>query len=78
MIMLRKNIRLRESSFNKTYFIVQIVKSLANNRPESRSEDLNYHESIRKDKVEPRVIDVDKATFCPRVSACTGRSAPYL
>ena len=60
-----------ESSFNKTYFDVKIFDPLAKNCPASSSEAYKYHESTKKNKNEQGINDVDKATFCPFVFACT-------
>ena len=65
-----------ESRFNKTYFDVKIFNPLAKICPESSSEAYKYHESIKKNKWEQRVTEVEKATFCPLVFACTGGAGP--
>ena len=44
--------------------------------PESSSEACRYHESIKKNKYEQRITEVDKATFCPLVFACTSGAGP--
>ena len=67
-----KATRLWESRFNKTYFDVKIFNPLAKSCPESSSEAYKYHESIIKNKYEQRITEVEKATFCPLVFACTG------
>ena len=66
-----KAYRLWESIFSKTYFDVKIFKSLAKICPESSNEDYKYHEYIKKNKHEQRITEVEKATFCPIVFACT-------
>ena len=65
-----------ESRFNKTYFDVKIFNPLAKSCPESSSEAYKYHESIKKNKYEQRITEVEKATFCPLVFACTGGAGP--
>ena len=37
---------------------------------------IDFPESIKKNKYEQRVIDVEKATFCPTVFACNGGAGP--
>ena len=54
-----------ESRFNKTYLDVKIFIPLAKSCPESSSEAYKYHESIKKNKYEQRLTEVEKGTFCP-------------
>ena len=60
----------------QTYFDVKIFNPLAKSCPESSSEAYKYHESIKKSKYEQRITEVEKATFCPLVFACTGGAGP--
>ena len=65
-----------ESRFNKTYFDVKIFKPLAKSCPESSSEAYTYHESIKRNKYEQRITEVEIATSCPLVFACTSGAGP--
>ena len=64
-----------ESRF-KTYFDVKIFYPMAKRCPESSSEAYNYHESIKNNKCEQKITEVEKVTFCPRVFAFTGGAGP--
>ena len=43
---------------------------------ESSTEAYFYHESIKKNKYEQRITEVEKERFCPRVFACSGGAGP--
>ena len=64
------------SRFNKAYFDVKIFNQLSKSFPESSKEVYKYHESIIKNKYEQRITEVERATFCPLVFACTGGAGP--
>ena len=55
---------------------MKIFNTLAKSCPESSNEAYKYHESIMKNKYEQRITEVEKATFCPLVFACTGGAGP--
>ena len=66
--------RLWESRFNKSYFDIKIFNPPANICHGSSNEAYNYHESIRKNKYEQRITEVEKESFCLLVFACTGEA----
>ena len=57
-------------------FDVQIFNPQAKSCPESSSEAYKCHESVKKRTYEKRIIEVEKATFCSLVFACTGGAYP--
>ena len=64
--------RLWKSSCNKIYLDEKIFNPLAKSCPESSSEAYKYNESIKKNIYEQRIVELEKAVFCPLVFACTG------
>ena len=65
-----------DSSFSRTFFNVKVFNPYAKSCPRSIPDSYKYHESIKKLKYEQRIIDVEKATFCPLIFSCTGGAGP--
>ena len=61
-----------DSRFSRTFFDVKVFNPYAKSCPRSIPDSYKYHESIKKLKYEQRIIDVEKATFCPLIFSCTG------
>ena len=61
---------------NSTYFDVKVFNPLAKNCSESSSEAYKYHEPIEKNKYDQKIIEAEKAMFCPLVFACTSGAVP--
>ena len=65
-----------DSCFSRTFFDVKVFNPYAKSCPRSIPDSYKYHESIKKLKYEQRIIDVEKATFCPLIFSCTGGAGP--
>ena len=65
-----------DSRFSRTFFDVKVFNPYAKSCPRSILDSYKYHESIKKLKYEQRIIDVEKATFCPLIFSCTGGAGP--
>ena len=55
---------------------MKIFNSPAKICPKNSIEAYKYHESIKKNKFELRITEVEKATFCPLVLSCSGGAGP--
>ena len=62
--------------FERTFFDVKIFNPLAVSCPKTVKTAYKYHESIKKAKYEPRIIEIEGSTFCPLIFAATGGAAP--
>ena len=58
--------------FSRTFFDLKVFNPYAKSCPRSIPDSYIYHESIKKLKYEQRIIEVEKATFCPLIFSCTG------
>ena len=65
-----------DSRFSGTFFDVNVFNPYAKICPRSKPGSYKYHESIKKLKYEQRIIEVEKATFCPLIFSCTGGDGP--
>ena len=65
-----------DSRFNRTLFNVKVFNAYAKSCPRSIPDSYKYHESIKKLKYEKKIMEVEKATFCPLEFACTGGPDP--
>lgn len=67
---------LRESRFTKIFFDVKVFNPLAKSCQKNIEDAYKYHETIKKQKYEKRIIDVEKATLAPLVFSSSGGAGP--
>ena len=60
-----------DSRFSRTFFDVKVFNPYAKICWRSIRHSYKYHDSAKKLKYEQRIIDVEKATFCPLICSCT-------
>ena len=65
-----------DSHFSRIFFVVKVFITYAKSCPRGIPDSYKYHESFKELKYEQRIIEVEKAIFCPLISSCTGGAGP--
>ena len=60
------------SAFQRRFFDVKIFNPFAKFCPKTVADSYTYHEAIKRTKYEPRILEVENASFCPLVFSCSG------
>ena len=65
-----------DSIFSRKFFSWIIFNQYVRSCPRSIPDSYKYHDSIKKLKYGQKIIEVEKATFCPLIFSCTGGAGP--